>query len=128
MNPLLTLQFVVLGPPDEDGGSPVNMYEVGCTTPDNQTQEAYRGKETECVVNRLLPGRAYLFQIRAFSKNYLIFSSVPFNHVLFRFLTYLAFLLIKVHFLQTVLELVLGLIPSKLSVVLEHQMPLLVRK
>lgn len=44
------------------------MYEVGCTTPDNQTQEAYRGKETECIVNRLLPGRAYLFQIRAFNR------------------------------------------------------------
>lgn len=44
------------------------MYEVGCTTPDNLTQEAYRGKETECIVNRLLPGRAYLFQIRAFNR------------------------------------------------------------
>jgi len=46
----------------------VNQYEVGCTTPDNQTQEAYRGKETECTINRLLPGRAYLFQIRAFNR------------------------------------------------------------
>jgi len=55
-------------PPDWDGGSPVLRYEVGCTTPDNLTQEAYSGKETECVVNRLLPGRAYLFQIRAFNR------------------------------------------------------------
>ncbi|CAG7731816.1 unnamed protein product [Allacma fusca] len=55
-------------PPDWDGGSPVNQYEVGCTTPDNLTQEAYRGKETDCFVNRLLPGRAYLFQIRAFNR------------------------------------------------------------
>jgi hypothetical protein len=58
----------LLDPPDWTGGSPINMYEVGCTTPDNLTQEAYRGKETECIVNRLLPGRAYLFQIRAFNR------------------------------------------------------------
>ncbi|CAL8127421.1 unnamed protein product [Orchesella dallaii] len=55
-------------PPDWDGGSPINQYEVGCTTPDNQTQEAYRGKETDCFVNRLLPGRAYLFQVRAYNR------------------------------------------------------------
>lgn len=46
----------------------MNQYEVGCTTPDNQTQEAYRGKETDCFVNRLLPGRAYLFQVRAYNR------------------------------------------------------------
>ncbi|XP_035704090.1 fibronectin type-III domain-containing protein 3A isoform X3 [Folsomia candida] len=55
-------------PPDWTGGSPINGFEVGCTTPDNQTQEAYRGKDCECIVNRLLPGRAYLFQIRAFNR------------------------------------------------------------
>lgn len=62
----MTLIFTSLT--DWDGGSPINQYEVGCTTPDNQTQEAYRGKETYCFVNRLLPGRSYVFQIRAYNR------------------------------------------------------------
>ena len=63
------IYVLVLGSPEDgDGGSPVNLYEVGCTTPDNQTQEAYRGKDTSCFVNGLLPGRSYLFQIRAYNR------------------------------------------------------------
>jgi len=46
----------------------VNSFEVGCTTPDNLTNEAYRGKDTSYTVTGLLPGRSYLFQIRAYNR------------------------------------------------------------
>ena len=38
------------------------------TSPDNKTKAVYRGRETECVVASLLPGRPYLFQVRAFNR------------------------------------------------------------
>ena len=38
------------------------------TSPDNKTRAVYRGRETECVVASLLPGRPYLFQVRAFNR------------------------------------------------------------
>ncbi|CAG0884777.1 unnamed protein product [Darwinula stevensoni] len=55
-------------PPEYDGGSPVREYQVDVTSPDNTTLQAYRGMETECVVASLLPGRPYLFQVRAYNK------------------------------------------------------------
>jgi hypothetical protein len=41
------------------------------TTPDSKTVAVYRGRETECVVASLLPGRPYLFQVQG-SMSYLI--------------------------------------------------------
>ena len=38
------------------------------TSPDNTTRAVYRGHDTECVVASLLPGRPYLFQVRAHNR------------------------------------------------------------
>ncbi len=57
------------GWPESDGGSPVTEFEIDMTTPDNETRRVYRGgANTECVVASLLPGRPYLFQVRAHNK------------------------------------------------------------
>ncbi|XP_059082249.1 fibronectin type-III domain-containing protein 3A-like isoform X2 [Tigriopus californicus] len=56
------------GWPETDGGSPVMEFEIDMTSPDNQTRAVYRGQETECVVASLLPGRPYLFQVRAHNR------------------------------------------------------------
>ena len=39
-------------------------YEIDMTCPDNTTRGVYRGRDTECVVASLLPGRPYMFQVR----------------------------------------------------------------
>ncbi|XP_035205961.1 fibronectin type-III domain-containing protein 3A-like isoform X2 [Stegodyphus dumicola] len=54
--------------PEHDGGSAVAEYEVDMTSPDNVTRQVYRGPETSCIVNGLLPGRPYLFQVRAYNR------------------------------------------------------------
>ncbi|XP_054719651.1 fibronectin type-III domain-containing protein 3A-like isoform X2 [Uloborus diversus] len=54
--------------PEHDGGSAVSEYEVDMTSPDNVTQQVYKGPETSCIVNGLLPGRPYLFQVRAYNR------------------------------------------------------------
>lgn len=56
------------GWPEMDGGSPVTEFEIDMTSPDNQTRAVYRGQDTECVVASLLPGRPYLFQVRAHNR------------------------------------------------------------
>ena len=56
------------GWPESDGGSPVTEFEIDMTSLDNKTRAVYRGRETECVVASLLPGRPYLFQVRAFNR------------------------------------------------------------
>ncbi len=56
------------GWPDHDGGAPVSEFEIDMTSPDNQTRGVYKGRETECVVASLLPGRPYLFQVRAHNR------------------------------------------------------------
>ena len=42
----------------------MSEFEIDMTTPDNKTLAVYRGRDTECVVASLLPGRPYLFQVR----------------------------------------------------------------
>lgn len=56
------------GIPANDGGSAVTEYIVQMVSPDNSTREVYRGRDTECVVAGLLPGRPYLFQVRCANK------------------------------------------------------------
>ena len=56
------------GWPEFDGGAPVTEFEIDMTSLDNKTRAVYRGRETECVVASLLPGRPYLFQVRAFNR------------------------------------------------------------
>ncbi|CAF1000984.1 unnamed protein product [Adineta steineri] len=54
--------------PDYDGGSPVIEFEVQVTNPDSSSRIVYRGRDLDCVVAGLLPGRPYLFQVRAFNR------------------------------------------------------------
>ncbi len=54
--------------PEVDGGSKITEYEVDMTTNDNRTKMVYGGERTECLVASLLPGRVYLFQVRAYNK------------------------------------------------------------
>ena len=56
------------GWPETDGGSPVTKFEVAMTEQDNETRTVYGGAATECFVASLLPGRPYLFQVRANNK------------------------------------------------------------
>ncbi len=56
------------GFPDYDGGAQVQEFQVDMTAPDNRTRSVYKGRETECVVASLLPGRPYLFQVRAYNR------------------------------------------------------------
>jgi len=51
--------------PEVDGGASVTEFEIDMTSPDNTTRSVYRGRDTECVVASLMPGRPYLFQVRA---------------------------------------------------------------
>lgn len=46
----------------------VTEFEIDMTSPDNNTRTVYRGHDTECVVASLLPGRPYLFQVRAHNR------------------------------------------------------------
>ena len=57
-----------LANPDYDGGSPVNEFEVQLINPDATSRTAYRGRDLDCVVAGLMPGRLYLFQVRAFNR------------------------------------------------------------
>ena len=51
--------------PENEGGASVTEFEIDMTSPDNTTRSVYRGRDTECVVASLMPGRPYLFQVRA---------------------------------------------------------------
>jgi hypothetical protein len=54
--------------PDYDGGSQVIEFEVQVINPDNSSRVVYRGRDLDCIVAGLLPGRPYLFQVRAFNR------------------------------------------------------------
>ncbi|CAA9997979.1 unnamed protein product [Nesidiocoris tenuis] len=56
--------------PDSDGGSPVTEMEVGVKRleVDDEIITAYKGRETECTVNDLIPAQTYAFMVRASNK------------------------------------------------------------
>ena len=37
-------------------------------SPDNTSREVYKGRDLDCIVAGLSPGRPYLFQVRAFNR------------------------------------------------------------
>ncbi|QQP54311.1 Uncharacterized protein FKW44_007105, partial [Caligus rogercresseyi] len=54
--------------PEFDGGDRISEFEIELTSPDNKTLTAYKGRDNECAVASLLPGRPYLFQVRAHNR------------------------------------------------------------
>ncbi|KAK7478993.1 hypothetical protein BaRGS_00029754 [Batillaria attramentaria] len=54
--------------PDYDGGSQVMQFAAQMISPDNTMREVYKGHDLDCIVAGLLPGRPYLFQVRAFNR------------------------------------------------------------
>ncbi|CAM4797813.1 unnamed protein product [Rotaria magnacalcarata] len=62
---LLHLRWVY---PDYDGGAPVIEFEVQMINSDYSSRIVYRGRDLDCIVAGLLPGRPYLFQVRAFNQ------------------------------------------------------------
>ncbi|CAF3170217.1 unnamed protein product [Rotaria socialis] len=54
--------------PDYDGGSSIIDFEVQVTNPDSSSRIVYRGRDLDCTVAGLLPGRPYIFQVRAFNR------------------------------------------------------------
>ncbi|XP_059174236.1 fibronectin type-III domain-containing protein 3A-like isoform X2 [Physella acuta] len=56
------------GYPDHDGGAQVTTFAAQMISPDNTTREVYKGHDRDCIVAGLLPGRPYLFQVRAFNR------------------------------------------------------------
>ncbi|XP_070212952.1 fibronectin type-III domain-containing protein 3a-like [Littorina saxatilis] len=54
--------------PDYDGGSQVTQFAAQMISPDNSMREVYKGQDLACIVAGLLPGRPYLFQVRAFNR------------------------------------------------------------
>lgn len=51
--------------PEFDGGAMIAQYEVSMFNPDGSSRIAYVGRDKECLVASLLPGRSYSFQVRA---------------------------------------------------------------
>ncbi|GAB6022917.1 Fibronectin type III domain-containing protein 3B [Chamberlinius hualienensis] len=55
-------------PPVDEGGSAITEYEVDVTNFDGSYRVVYRGRDTDCLVAGLMPGRTYLFRVCAFNK------------------------------------------------------------
>ena len=43
-------------------------FAVQMITPDNTSREVFKGRDLDCIVAGLSPGRPYLFQVRAFNR------------------------------------------------------------
>ncbi|KAK7863661.1 hypothetical protein R5R35_006188 [Gryllus longicercus] len=56
------------GPPEYDGGAPIQEFEVMITSPDLTRQVVFKGNSVECAVTDLSPGQVYVFQVRAFNR------------------------------------------------------------
>jgi hypothetical protein len=83
---LISIFFLYLAYPDYDGGSPVIDFEVQVTNPDSSSRIVYRGRDLDCTVAGLLPGRPYLFQVRAFNRAGVCFIlAITKNHFLNKF-------------------------------------------
>ena len=56
------------GYPQYDGGSQVVHFTAQVISADNSVREVYKGPDLDCIVAGLLPGRCYLFQVRAVNR------------------------------------------------------------
>lgn len=54
--------------PENNGGAQVTEFAAQMILPDNTSQEVYKGRDLDCIVAGLSPGRPYLFQVRAFNR------------------------------------------------------------
>ena len=54
--------------PDNNGGAQVTEFAAQMILPDNTSREVYKGRDFDCIVAGLSPGRPYLFQVRAFNR------------------------------------------------------------
>ncbi|XP_052239608.1 fibronectin type-III domain-containing protein 3A-like isoform X2 [Dreissena polymorpha] len=54
--------------PDYNGGSQVSEFAVQMILPDNTSREVYKGRDLDCIVAGLSPGRPYLFQVMALNR------------------------------------------------------------
>lgn len=57
-----------LANPEYNGGATVTEFAAQMISPDNTSRECYKGRDLDCIVAGLLPGRPYLFQVRAFNR------------------------------------------------------------
>ncbi|XP_021372749.1 fibronectin type-III domain-containing protein 3A-like isoform X2 [Mizuhopecten yessoensis] len=55
------------GYPEYDGGANVMEFAAQMINPDNTSREVFKGRDLDCIVAGLSPGRPYLFQVRAFN-------------------------------------------------------------
>ncbi|RXG73719.1 Fibronectin type-III domain-containing protein 3a [Armadillidium vulgare] len=53
------------GYPEYEGGASVTEFQMDMITPDTERRQVYCGRDLECTVASLLPGRAYMFLLRA---------------------------------------------------------------
>lgn len=59
---------ICLAYPDNNGGAQINEFAAQMILPDNTSREVYKGRDLDCIVAGLSPGRPYLFQVRAFNR------------------------------------------------------------
>jgi len=62
------IPFMVTAYPDYNGGAQVMEFAAQMIQPDNSSREVYKGRDLDCIIAGLLPGRPYLFQVRAFNR------------------------------------------------------------
>ena len=56
------------GYPEYDGGASITEFAAQLISPDNTSREVYKGRDLDCIVAGLSPGRPYLFQVRAINR------------------------------------------------------------
>lgn len=54
--------------PEYDGGASITEFAAQLISPDNTSREVYKGRDLDCIVAGLSPGRPYLFQVRAINR------------------------------------------------------------
>ncbi|XP_063590044.1 fibronectin type-III domain-containing protein 3A-like [Penaeus indicus] len=54
--------------PEYNGGATVTEFQVEMTAPDNERRQVYCGRDLECTVASLLPGRPYIFLVRCVNR------------------------------------------------------------